>query len=124
MMIFSPNADRAMKAATMHTLTRRHILTSTLACVAGKTQVRYPGINYREYAKCLPDYLTRLARNAYEKRNAEMARLTTSYAILARQRWARETFWNIIGGQPQRMPLNDRVTGSFTRPGYRLEKIV
>src|SRR5947209_6009500 len=107
MMIFSPNAERAMKAATIHTLTRRHILTSTLACVVGKTQVRY-----REYAKCLPDYLTRLARGAYEMRNAEVARLTTREAILARQRWARETFWTIIGGQPERTPLNARVTGS------------
>lgn len=103
----------------IHTLTRRHILTSTLACVVGKAQVRYP-----EYARCLPDYLTRLARNAYEKRNAEIARLTTRDAILARQRWARETFWNIVGGQLERTPLNARVTGAFARAGYTLQKVV
>src|SRR5258708_4531356 len=119
MMIFSPNADTAMRATIKHTLTRRHILTSTLACVAARAQV-----GYREYARCLPDYLSSLARNAYAKRNAEIARLTTRDAILARQRWARETFWTIVGGQPERTPLNARVTGSFTRAGYKLEKIV
>jgi len=108
----------------MRTLTRRRVLTSTLACLAAKAQTRYPGIQYREYARCLPDYLSRLARDAYEKRNAELAKLTTPDAIHARQRWARETFWSIIGGEPERTPLNARITGSFARPGYRVEKIV
>lgn len=109
----------------MHALhTRRQVLASTLACLAARAQARYSGIQYREYARCLPDYLRRLARDAYEKRNAELAKLTTIEAIHARQSWARETFWSIIGGEPERTPLNARITGSFTRSGYRLEKIV
>src|ERR1051325_6777417 len=94
-------------------ITRRQVLTSTLGWLAAKAQVRYPGINYREYAKCLPDYLTRIARDAYEKRNRALASLTARDAVAARQQWARETFWKIVGGQPERTPLNARVTGSF-----------
>src|ERR1051326_2931041 len=113
-----------MRTSTTHTLTRRHILASALASIAARAQVRYPGVNYPEYARCLPDYLTRLARQAYEKRNTAIARLTTRDAILARQHWVRETFWKITGGQPERTPLNPRVTGSFTRAGYKFEKVV
>jgi dienelactone hydrolase len=105
-------------------LSRRQLLVSTLACGAARAQTKYPGINYREYSRCLPDYLRRLARQAYEKRNAELLKLTSREAVAARQRWARSTFWQIIGGEPERTPLASRVTGSFTRPGYRLEKIV
>ena len=105
-------------------LTRRSLLMSTLAGVALRAQDRYPGVNYRDYSRCLPDYLARLAREAYEKRNAAIAKLTTPEAAAARQHWARQTFWHLAGGQPERTPLNARVTGSFVRPGYRLEKVV
>jgi len=44
--------------------------------------------------------------------------------VRERQRWVRETFWRLVGGEPRRTPLNARVLGSFERPGYRLEKIV
>ena len=48
----------------------------------------------------------------------------TPEAIRARQRWVRDTFWKLVGGMPERTPLNARVTGAFDRPGYRLEKVV
>jgi dienelactone hydrolase len=82
------------------------------------------GFYYRDYSKCLPDYLSRLARTAYEKRNARLATITTPDAIRDRQRWVRETFWKLVGGEPERTPLNQRVTGHFERSGYRLEKVV
>src|SRR5258708_2083461 len=105
-------------------LNRRQLLTSALACGAARAQVKYQGVSYREYSRCLPDYLRRLARQAYDKRNAELRKLTSPDAVRARQRWARSTFWQLIGGEPERTPLAPRVAGSFTRPGYRLEKIV
>jgi dienelactone hydrolase len=79
---------------------------------------------YREYSRCLPDFLRDLAERAYRQRNAELAKLTTPGAVRARQAWISETFWKIVGGKPERTPLNARVTGSFDRPGYRVEKIV
>jgi dienelactone hydrolase len=93
-----------------------------LAAAAGQTQLL--PIEYRDYSRCLPDYLRALAAGAYAARNREIARLTTPAAIRARQAWARATFWKLTGGQPERTPLNARVTGHFERKGYRVEKVV
>jgi cephalosporin-C deacetylase-like acetyl esterase len=83
-----------------------------------------PGALYRDYSRCLPDYLGDLAARAERLRNAELAKLTTAAAIRGRQRWVRETFWKLAGGMPERTPLNTRTTGSFAREGYRVEKLV
>jgi cephalosporin-C deacetylase-like acetyl esterase len=87
-------------------------------------QKPYPGTAYRDYSRCLPDYLRALANEAYERRNREIARLTTPEAVQARQRWARDTFWKLVGGQPERTPLEARTVGSFERDGYRVEKVL
>ena len=79
---------------------------------------------YRDYARCLPDYLRELAEQAYRRRNHEIARLKTPEAIRVRQQWARETLWKLAGGEPERTPLEARQLGSFERDGYRLEKIL
>lgn len=82
------------------------------------------GFYYRDYSKCLPDYLSTLANAAYEKRSRELSLLTDPSRIGKRQAWVRETFWQLVGGEPPRTPLNPRVTGEFNRPGYRLQKVV
>ena len=84
----------------------------------------FPGVAYRNYPRCLPDYLRDLAGESYRRRNNALARLTTPEAIRARQQWARETFWKLAGGQPEHTPLDVRKTGSFERSGYRVENIV
>lgn len=96
------------------------------ACVAGANlrAGALSGLYYRDYSKCLPDYLARLARNAYEKRNAQLDQLTTAEAIRDRQHWVRAKFWELVGGQFERTPLNARTTGQFERSGYRVEKVV
>jgi dienelactone hydrolase len=81
-------------------------------------------VRYRDYSRCLPDYLRAQAERAYRLRNAEIARLTTEHAIRERQRWVTQTFWKLVGGMPERTPLNARTVGSFEREGYRLEKVV
>src|SRR5262245_36851208 len=78
-------------------------------------QTGQPKALYRDYSRCLPDYLRDLAEAAYQKRNAAIAQLTTPGAIAERQRWVTETFWKLVGGQPERTPLNARVVGSFER---------
>lgn len=87
-------------------------------------QSTFPGVAYRDYARCLPDYLRSLARRAYLARNAELAKLTTADAVRKRQAWARATFWKLSGGMPERTPLNARTVGSFERDGYRVEKVL
>jgi cephalosporin-C deacetylase-like acetyl esterase len=99
---------------------RRSLLLMGAGALAGRAaQVRY-----REYSRCLPDYLRELAVAADAKRSKEIAKLTTSEAIRARQRWVRDTFWKLTGGMPERTPLDQRTAGSFERNGYRVEKIV
>ncbi len=88
------------------------------------SQTRFPGTAYRDYSRCLPDYLRDLAAAAYARRNRALAALTTPDAIAKRQAWVRETFWKLAGGIPERTPLNARVAGGFERPGYRVEKVV
>jgi dienelactone hydrolase len=99
------------------TLTRRDFLA--LPALAG-----FPGVAYRDYARCLPDYLRELARRAYQARNAELAKLTTPEAVRRRQAWARATFWKLAGGMPERTSLNARTVGKFEREGYRVEKVL
>jgi dienelactone hydrolase len=91
---------------------------------AQDVQSAYPGVAYRQYSRCLPDFLRALAKAAFERRNHALAALTDSKSIASRQRWARETFWKLAGGMPERTPLNARTLGSFERQGYRVEKIV
>lgn len=91
--------------------------------MAQKPAVPLRGL-YRDYSRCLPDFLTRLAREAAQRRDAALARLTTAEAIAERQRWVTSTFWKLVGGMPERTPLNTRSTGNFERSGYRVEKLV
>jgi dienelactone hydrolase len=108
-------------------MTRREAISLAAAGISLPNQVRAaepPGSSYRDYSRCLPDYLSSLARVAYEKRNRAIAALTSGDAIRKRQRWATETFLKLIGGLPERTPLNARVTGTLEREGYRLEKVV
>ncbi len=109
-------------------MTRRQLLANSLAFGLApailKSGLSYPGVLYRDYSRCLPDYLRFLAARAYGRRNRAIAELTTSEAIRKRQRWVRETFWRLAGGRPRRTPLNARVVGVLERAGYRLEKVV
>ncbi len=101
-------------------LTRRGLLLAG----AGGIAARAARVNYRNYSRCLPDYLSALAREAYEARNRALRGLTSPAAIEARQNWVRDTLWKLAGGMPERTPLNQRSTGGFEREGYRVEKLV
>lgn len=95
--------------------------TALLTIASGPAALAAP--RFRVYARCLPDYLSRLASAAYERRNAALAAVTTPAAARARQLWVRENFWKLAGGEPERTPLAVRDAGGFQRPGYRLEKL-
>lgn len=70
------------------------------------------------------DELTTVARRMWEAREHTVAGLTTAGRIQARQQWARARFIELLGGFPEKTPLNARITGSFERPGYRVEKLI
>lgn len=81
-------------------------------------------VQYRDYSRVLPDYLRRLADQAYQRRNRALAAVTSADAVKKRQQWARETFWKLIGGPLNNTPLRVRTTGGFERDGYRVEKLI
>jgi dienelactone hydrolase len=116
-------------------MTRRDLLrdvSRAIAASAGMPGLTLRGqqpanpnlIGYREYARCLPDAIRTLAAQAYDRRSAEIRKLTSATAIHERQRWARETFWKIAGALPDRTPLNTRTTRGFERERYRVENLV
>ena len=85
--------------------------------MAGASAVvaRAARVNYRDYSRCLPDYLSALVREAYESRNAAIRELNSAAAVEARQKWVRDTLWKLAGGMPERTPLNQRSMGGFER---------
>lgn len=87
-------------------------------------QPAFPGTRFRDYSKCLPQYLEILAREAIATRNAALEQLTSAPQIRARQANVRELLWGLIGGRETRTPLNPRTTGELKRSGYRIEKLV
>jgi dienelactone hydrolase len=99
-------------------MTRRSLLCVLPTAAAGWAQ------RYRDYPRCLPDVLRSLAAEAYARRTVEMRKLATAPAIEFRQKWARATFWKLIGGMPERTPLNIRTTGALQREKYRVEKLI
>src|SRR5690349_12090030 len=104
-------------------LTRRELLqcagAGALASRLGAAPADGPSVRYRDYSRCLPDYFRALVERAYRARNADIAKLTTPAAIRERQQWATRTFWDIVGGMPERTPLKARTVGAFEREGYR-----
>ena len=96
----------------------------TLFGLLGAAALRGQQIHYRDYARCLPDYLTALAEDAYARRNARLAALRTAEGIHQYQAWARTTFAQLAGGLPERTPLHLRTVGALDRRAYRVEKLV
>ena len=106
---------------------RREWLLAAASCAAASglnAADARAGSYYREYSSCLPAYLSSLAHSAYRKRDHELSLLTNANAIRRRQLWTRETFWQLVGGQPKRTPLNPKSVGRFDRPDYAVEKVV
>lgn len=103
-------------------MTRRELL------LAGAAQAAMAApIQYRDYSRCLPDALTDLATASYQARSRALDRVTTPAALSARKQWARTTLWRLItpdGQPPAKTPLNLRKTGTYTRPGYTVDKLV
>lgn len=118
----NPNPERADPALRrVNRLTRRQVV---LVPAAAYAQARFPGVAYRDYPACLPDYLRGLAASAREKRDREMAKLATPEAIAQRKTWARKTLLETIGGLPERSELKARTTGKLEREHYRVDKVV
>lgn len=108
-------------------MTRRELFgyaAGFASAAALRAQTNHDAPPIRDYARCLPDYLRRLAAEAYQRRNQRIQELKTSAAVEKYQVWVRETFLKLAGGVPERSPLNVRMVGAFERESYRVEKLV
>ncbi|HUT33528.1 MAG TPA: acetylxylan esterase [Planctomycetota bacterium] len=70
------------------------------------------------------EHLLGLAAPLFEKMQARKQKVQTADDVLAHQRTVRETFTELIGGLPERTPLNPRRVGRLQRSGYAVEKVV
>jgi len=70
------------------------------------------------------NYLLRAVRACDERRQHEVAELTTAQDWVAWGKRARAEFHRAIGPFPERTPLNARTVGTLERDGYRIEKII
>ncbi len=110
--------------ATYGSLFAEQAAASPLAGKQTAPPESYPGVAYRDYSRCLPDFLNELAAHAYATRNQRIGTLTTLAAVRQYQQWSRESFWKLVGGAPERTPLNVRSVGGFQRAHYRVEKLL
>ncbi len=90
----------------------------------GDAPALFPTSYYRDYSRCWPAWLRSLAHETWDRRNRELAALRRREDVRRRQNWVRETFWKLIGGMPERTPLNAKVIGGFERRAYRVEKLL
>ncbi len=78
-----------------------------------------------QYAVPFDAWLTRQAEQHWDQREQALQRLATAEQIRERQAYVRQVMLSAIGGLPTtKTPLNARVTGSFTRDGYRVENVI
>ena len=69
-------------------------------------------------------YLMRQAAQAAQHWRTDYEARKSPEDIAAYQKQMRETCLKSIGGLPERTPLNPQVTGTVSRPGYHVEKIL
>ncbi|MGJ5817283.1 alpha/beta hydrolase [Paludibaculum fermentans] len=75
-------------------------------------------------SKELADYLTREAATHWTARHATIAGLRTAKDLERRQLEFRTWLTKAMGGFPAKTPLNAKITGGFTRDGYRVEHLI
>ncbi len=69
-------------------------------------------------------YLLRLVDEAAKQWQAEYEQRKTPEQIAAYQKQQRGQLLDVIGGLPERNPLNSQITGKVERDGYTVEKLI
>jgi cephalosporin-C deacetylase-like acetyl esterase len=72
----------------------------------------------------LTNYLDEIAAKQTAARRAAIAAITTRVQAEARQREVRRKILTLIGGLPEKTPLNAKSLGSTQADGFRIEKIL
>lgn len=77
-----------------------------------------------EVAQMLRNHFRRQAHEALDRRLEQYELLKTPEQIHAWQKRQRDKFRELLGGFPERTPLNARVVGTLSGDGFRAEKII
>jgi cephalosporin-C deacetylase-like acetyl esterase len=125
--------------ATM--VTRRSFLAAQVTAAAQSAlSVHWPDLNSfaaaiqspagtgrrsrRDFWDDWPDYMTRRMNQARSSRKLLLTQLQTKEQIADRSATVRSQLWQLIGGRPDKTPLNARTMGTIERDEYRIEKLV
>jgi len=78
-----------------------------------------------DYRQQFEAWLAAEAGRHWDARDRAIAAIDSRQKISERQAYIRKTALNLIGGLPaEKTPLNAKVTGSFSRDGYRVENVI
>ncbi len=80
--------------------------------------------DFREIEDSLQDYLNQRANALLDQREAAVAEIRTQAQLEARGHDVRAKMLEMLGGLPERTPLNARVVATIETPGYVIEKIL
>jgi cephalosporin-C deacetylase-like acetyl esterase len=78
----------------------------------------------RDFWNDWPDYMTRRMNQARSSRKLLLTQLQTKEQIADRSTTIRSQLWQLLGGRPDKTPLNARTVGTIERSEYRIEKLV
>jgi cephalosporin-C deacetylase-like acetyl esterase len=115
-----------------------HLLASTTLLAAASLLARTPATPQRPAAPVridpnspanigrtqLTNYLDDIAAKETAARRETIAAITTRAQAEVRQREVRKKILTLIGGLPEKTPLNAKVLGSTQAEGFRIEKIL
>ncbi|QNI35782.1 alpha/beta hydrolase family protein [Edaphobacter albus] len=78
----------------------------------------------RDFWNDWPDFVAQKMHAVRSTRRKMIDSVRTSQDVQKRAALVREQLWTVLGGSPERTPLNPRVVGSIDRGIYRIEKII
>jgi dienelactone hydrolase len=81
-------------------------------------------IQYSDAPNSLYHFLAGEAFEMLESRAGKIAQIRTKDDLLQRQAEVRKILWETIGTFPEKTPLNAKITGTFTKNGYRVENVI
>ena len=80
--------------------------------------------DFRKIRSMVPDHVRRLANMLLDERARQVNRLADRNQVTARQAYIRERIIQMLGGLPERTPLNARTVASLEREDYKIEKVI
>jgi dienelactone hydrolase len=79
---------------------------------------------YSDHSNALYKHIAEIAFRQLETRRKEISQLSTKADWVSRQSEVQQRLKEIIGGFPEKTPLNPRITGTLRGNGFRVEKVI